>query len=180
MNERTFYKSFFAMTVTMALQNIIVFGVNLADSIMMGAYSETALSGVGICNNIQYFLMMAATGVSSGMTVIAARYWGRNDRKSIHLISAVGMWLGAAFSVIIFLFAAIAPEFLIRLYTDKPAVAEQALQYLDIIKHTYIIYALTTVLLSILRSVETVCLSFLICSQYRAELYLYLRQIRRA
>ena len=107
MNERTFYKSFFAMTVTMALQNIIVFGVNLADSIMMGAYSETALSGVGICNNIQYFLMMAATGVSSGMTVIAARYWGRNDRKSIHLISAVGMWLGAAFSVIIFLFAAI-------------------------------------------------------------------------
>ena len=48
MNERTFYKSFFAMTVTMALQNIIVFGVNLADSIMMGAYSETALSGVGI------------------------------------------------------------------------------------------------------------------------------------
>ena len=142
MNERTFYKSFFAMTVTMALQNIIVFGVNLADSIMMG---------VGICNNIQYFLMMAATGVSSGMTVIAARYWGRNDRKSIHLISAVGMWLGAAFSVIIFLFAAIAPEFLIRLYTDKPAVAEQALQYLDIIKHTYIIYALTTVLLSILR-----------------------------
>ena len=58
MNERTFYKSFFAMTVTMALQNIIVFGVNLADSIMMGAYSETALSGVGICNNIQYFLMI--------------------------------------------------------------------------------------------------------------------------
>ena len=160
MNERTFYKSFFAMTVTMALQNIIVFGVNLADSIMMGAYSETALSGVGICNNIQYFLMMAATGVSSGMTVIAARYWGRNDRKSIHLISAVGMWLGAAFSVIIFLFAAIAPEFLIRLYTDKPAVAEQALQYLDIIKHTYIIYALTTVLLSILRSVETVKIGF--------------------
>lgn len=73
-SEKHFYKAFFVMTVTMALQNIIVFGVNLADSVMMGAYSETALSGVGICNNIQYLLMMTLTGISNGMTVIASRY----------------------------------------------------------------------------------------------------------
>lgn len=160
MDNKTFYKSFLTMTLTIALQNIIVFGVNLADSIMMGGYSETALSGVGVCNNIQYFLMMAATGVSSGMTVIASRYWGKNDRHSIHLVSAVGMWLGLAFSAVIFLFSAFAPEFLIGLFTDKPAVAKQAIEYLDVIKHTYIMYTVTTVLLSILRSVETVKIGF--------------------
>ena len=33
-NDKDFYKAFFTMTFTLALQNLIVFGVNLADSVM--------------------------------------------------------------------------------------------------------------------------------------------------
>ena len=159
-SDRGFYKAFFSMTLTLALQNIIVFGVNLADSVMMGAYSETALSGVGICNNIQFFLNMAASGISSGMTVIASQYWGQKDTKPIHRVSAVAMWLGIVFTMLIFSFAAIAPDALIRLFTDKEAVIEQAVLYLDIIKYTYLMYTLSTILLAILRSVETVKIGF--------------------
>ena len=158
--DSSFYKAFFAMTITMALQNLIIFGVNLADSVMMGAYSETALSGVGICNNIQFFLNMAASGVASGMTVIASQYWGQKEKKPIYKVSAVAMWISIAFSVIIFGFAAVAPETLIRLFTDKQAVVEQAVLYLGIIKYSYLLFALTTILLAILRSVETVKIGF--------------------
>lgn len=168
-----FYKAFFAMTLTMALQNLIVFGVNLADSVMMGAYSETALSGVGICNNIQFFLNMAASGISSGMTVIASQYWGKKDIKPIYKVSAVAMWLGIIFSGLIFAFAALAPEMLIRLFTDKEAVIEQSLLYLDVIKHTYLIYTLSTILLAILRSVETVKIGFYVSlSSFAVNIFL--------
>lgn len=159
-SEKHFYKAFFVMTVTMALQNIIVFGVNLADSVMMGAYSETALSGVGICNNIQYLLMMTLTGISNGMTVIASRYWGMEDKKSVKSVSAIAMWLGIFFSLLITVLCAVMPEKIVALYTDKPAVAQQAVEYLSIIKHTYLIYGITTIILSILRSVETVRIGF--------------------
>ena len=159
-NDSAFYKAFFTMTLTMAVQNLIVFGVNLADSVMMGAYSETALSGIGICNNIQFFLNMAASGISSGMTVIASQYWGKGEKKPIHRVSAVAMWIGIAFSMLIFAFAAVAPETLIRLFTDKQAVIEQSVLYLDVIKHTYLLFALTTIMLAILRSVETVKIGF--------------------
>ncbi len=158
--DSDFYKVFFTMTLTMALQNLIVFGVNLADSVMMGAYSETALSGVGICNNIQFFLNMVASGVASGMTVIASQYWGKNDKKPIFKVSSVAMWIGIIFTLFIFAFAALAPEMLIRLFTDKEAVIEQAVLYLDVIKHTYLLYTVTTILLAILRSVETVKIGF--------------------
>ena len=158
--DKTFYKAFFTMTFTLALQNLIVFGVNLADSVMMGAYSETALSGVGICNNIQFFLNMAASGIASGMTVIASQYWGKNEKKPIFKISAVAMWISIIVTMLIFAFAAIAPDTLIRLFTDKESVIEQAVIYLGVIKHTYLIYTLTTILLSILRSVETVKIGF--------------------
>ncbi len=158
--DKEFYKAFFVMTITMALQNLIVFGVNLADSVMMGAYSETALSAVGICNNIQFFLNMAASGIASGMTVIASQYWGKNEKKPIFRVSAVAMWISIVITMLIFAFAAVAPETLIRLFTDKQAVTEQAVPYLDIIKHTYLLFALTTLLLAILRSVETVKIGF--------------------
>lgn len=172
-SDNAFYKAFFAMTFTMALQNIIVFGVNLADSVMMGAYSETALSGVGICNNIQFFLNMAASGISSGMTVIASQYWGKKDIKPIYKVSAVAMWLGIIFSGLIFVFATLAPEMLIRLFTDKEAVIEQAVLYLDIIKHTYLIYMLSAILLSILRSVETVRIGFYVSlSSFAVNIFL--------
>lgn len=158
--DNDFYKAFFTMTLTLAFQNLIVYGVNLADSVMMGAYSETALSGVGICNNVQFFLMMAITGTCNGMTVIASQYWGKDDKKNIKSVSAVSMWISIAFAVIITAFCAFAPETVIRLYTDKENVIEQAVQYLDIVKYTYLIYSLTTVLLAILRSVETVKIGF--------------------
>ncbi len=159
-SDKAFYKAFIVMTLTMAGQNLIAFGVNLADSVMMGAYSETALSGVGICNNIQFFLNMAASGISSGMAVIASQYWGKKDTKPIHKVSSVAIWLGIIFTAVIFAFAAIAPETLIRLFTDKEAVIEQSVQYLDIIKHTYLMFTLSTIILSILRSVETVKIGF--------------------
>ena len=158
--DKDFYKAFFTMTLTLAFQNLIVYGVNLADSVMMGAYSETALSGVGICNNVQFFLMMAITGTCNGMTVIASQYWGKDDKKNIKSVSAVSMWISIAFAVIITAFCTFAPETVIRLYTDKENVIEQAVQYLDIVKYTYLIYSLTTVLLAILRSVETVKIGF--------------------
>lgn len=159
-SDKAFYKAFIVMTLTMAGQNLIAFGVNLADSVMMGAYSETALSGVGICNNIQFFLNMAASGISSGMAVIASQYWGKKETKPIHKVSSVAIWLGIIFTAVIFAFAAIAPETLIRLFTDKEAVIEQSVLYLDIIKHTYLMFTLSTIILSILRSVETVKIGF--------------------
>ena len=160
--DSSFYKTFFTMTLTIALQNLIVFGVNLADSVMMGAYSETALSGVGICNNIQFFLNMAASGVSSGMTVIASQYWGKKEKKPIFKVSAVAMWIIISVTLLIFGFATFAPETLIRLFTDKESVIAQALLYLDVIRYTYILYALTTILLAILYSVETVRIGFIV------------------
>jgi len=168
-----FYKAFFTMTLTMAFQNLIVFGVNLADSVMMGAYSETALSGVGICNNVQFFLNMAASGVASGMSVIASQYWGKKEKKPIFRVSAVAIWIGIIITAAVFAFAAIAPDMLIRLFTDKESVIEQAVLYLDIIKYTYLPFTLTTIMLAILRSVETVKIGFYVSlSSFAANILL--------
>ena len=64
--DREFYRTFFSMLAYIALQNLIVYGVNLADNVMIGAYSEDALSGVALVNQIQFLLQMIVNGVGEG------------------------------------------------------------------------------------------------------------------
>ena len=60
--DKYFYKTFFSMTGVIALQNLITFAVNLADNVMIGGYSQTALSGVAMVNQIQFLLQMLMQG----------------------------------------------------------------------------------------------------------------------
>ena len=96
--EKKFYRDFFTMTMTIALQNLIVYGVNLADNIMLGAYSETALSGVAIANQVQFLLQMVVTGAASGMGVIISQYWGKRQTEPIRRVFAVGFWISIILS----------------------------------------------------------------------------------
>ena len=158
--DRPFYKSFFVMTFTLAMQNLIGFGVNLADSVMLGAYSENALAGSAVCNQIQFFLMMLANGVSAGMVVLCAQYWGKKETAPIHKIFSVAFILGLFFGVVLTVIAEAAPSVLVHIFTDDEAIASAAIEYLDVIKYTYIIFTLTTIMTSVLRSVETVRIGF--------------------
>lgn len=77
--DTRFYTTFFRLTGTIALQNLIVFSVNLADNIMLGAYGETSLAGVALVNQIQFLLQMIVMGVGEGIIVLSAQYWGKGQ-----------------------------------------------------------------------------------------------------
>ena len=47
-DRKSFRSGFFRMLLVIALQNTIVYGVNLLDNIMLGGYTELALSGVAL------------------------------------------------------------------------------------------------------------------------------------
>jgi len=48
--DKNLYKTFFSLLIIISLQGIITLSVNLADNIMLGNYSETALSGAAVVN----------------------------------------------------------------------------------------------------------------------------------
>ena len=75
--DKSFYKQFLSLMVFIALQNLIVYSVNLADNIMLGNYSQEALSGVALANQVQFLLQMIVSGVGEGVVVLASQYWGK-------------------------------------------------------------------------------------------------------
>lgn len=150
-----FYKSFFWMLISIALQNVLVYSVNLADNVMLGRFSENAMSGVGLVNQIQFLLQMLISGTGEGITVIASRHWGERDTDSVRRVTSVGMRFALVFSGLIFIAAFFFPESVLGILTNKGEFISEGAKYLRIIAFTYPIFAISNILLSSLRSVET-------------------------
>lgn len=143
------------MLISIALQNVLVYSVNLADNIMLGRFSENAMSGVGLVNQIQFLLQMLVSGTGEGITVIASRHWGEGDCASIKRVTNVGMRFALAFSGAIFVIAFFFPETALGILTNKSEFIAEGAKYLRIIAFTYPIFAISNILLASLRSVET-------------------------
>ena len=160
--DKEFYRGFFSMTMTIALQNLIVYGVNLADNIMLGAYSETALSGVAIANQVQFLLQMIVTGTASGMGVIVSQYWGKRQTEPIRRVFAVGFWISLILSAVMSAVVWFLPYGVMGLLTNEQAIIPAGVQYLKIMVFSYLIFSVSNSLLGVMRSVETVHIGFYI------------------
>ena len=160
--DRKFYNAFFSMTGIIALQNLITFAVNLADNIMIGGYSQDALSGVAMVNQIQFLLQMLVLGVGNGIVVLGSQYWGKNELQPIRKVTSAGMLVGILISAAMMLLVFAFPTQALSLLTDEPAVIREGSKYLVIICFSYVLFAITQILLSALRSVETVTIGFVV------------------
>lgn len=158
--DKNFYKSFFSLFKMLVIQNIIVLSVNLADNVMIGSYSETALSGVAAVNQIQFVFNLLIGSLGDAMVALGSQYWGKADVKSIKKIANGAFVSAALFGVVLFIAGSLFPGKLVGLFTDNPDIIAQGTEYLRIIKYTYLLFALTNIFLAILRSVEKVKVAF--------------------
>ena len=162
LHDKTFYRTFAILTLSLALQNLLTYSVILSDNIMLGRFSQDALSGASLCNQLQFFLQMLVQGVGEGVVVLGARYWGKKDLKPIPDIIGAGLRFGVSIAAVLFVLALLFPTQIIRLMTNDPVIMEQAVQYLQIICFTYVIFALTNMLTASLRSIGIVKIGYII------------------
>lgn len=160
--EKGFYKSFFWLTIVIGMQNLISVGVNLSDNVMLGGYSETALSGVALANQIQFLLHMLVMGVGEGLVIMSSRFWGAKDLGSIQKAASIGMRMAILLSMVMWIIVFFFPHEVLSLFTKEENVIAAGVEYLRIICFSYIFFAVSSSLLASLRSVETVRIAFVV------------------
>ena len=158
--DKAFYREFFNLYVMLVLQNVIVLGVNLADNIMIGSYSETALSGVAAVNQIQFVFQQFIMGCGDAIVVLGSQYWGQKRCGEIKKISASALTLALGAAIVLFTLASIIPGKVVGIFSPTAEIVASGVEYINIIKYTYIVFAITNVLLASLRCVETVKIAF--------------------
>jgi len=144
------------------LEQMVILSVNLADNVMLGNYSETALSGVAAVNQIQFVLQQLVYAVSNGMIVLGSQYWGQRRVEPVRKLLGIGFWCALAIVAALFAYVSIWPRFAVGMFTPDEAIIAQGVSYLRIVRFSYPFFAVTTVLLGSLRTVEHVRIALIV------------------
>lgn len=160
--EKTFYKSFMILALSLALQNLLTYGVNMMDTLMLGRYSQNAMGGVSLCNQIQFLLQMLVVGAGEGAVVMGSQYWGRKKLEPIPHIIGVALRFGGALAVLLFILVFGWPNQILSLLSNDPDVIAEGAKYFSIIRYTYVIFTITNILVASLRSIGVVRIGYMI------------------
>lgn len=158
-DNRAFYRDMFRIALPVALQNIISYSVNLTDTIMLGKLGEIALSAASLANQVFFVFTAVCTGVSGGAVVLASQYWGKRDVSSIQKVTTIALKIMALVSALFTALVLLFPRELMQIYSSEQQVIDAGVDYLRIVAFSYLFYGLSSVLLIILRSVESVRIS---------------------
>ena len=154
------YRRFLSLAVVLVLQNVVTLSVNLADNMMLGAYSETALAGVAAVNQIQFVYQQLLHALGDGVVIVGSQYWGKNQTVPMKRLASAAMRFGLVLSIALFAVVSLIPYRVMGIFTRDSGIIAEGARYLNIIRFTYLFFAVTQILLATLRSVETVKIAF--------------------
>ena len=158
--DKCFYKALVALSVPIALQNLITFSVTLADNVMIGALGDAAVSGVYMGGQVQTLLQLFSAGIESAMLVLAAQYWGKGDKAAISRIVSIGLRASVLFAAILSAVCIAVPSTVISLFTSDSAIIEVGAKYLRVTAISFPFFCLTQSLIAAMRSVESARIGF--------------------
>lgn len=153
--DTSFYRMFFPLLAVISLQHLAALAVNMADNIMLGTYTELALSGATLVNQIQFTLQQVASGIGMGIVVLASQYWGQRRTEPIKKIISIGVKFGLLTGILFFAAAKLIPHQILSLFTSDEAVIQEGMRYLKVISWTYLVFGLSNSLMYSLQAVET-------------------------
>ncbi len=153
--DRSFYRSLVTLAVPISLQNLITFGVNFADNLMIGSLGDNAISGVYVGGQLQSVVQMFVGGIEGAILILAAQYWGKRDTASIRKVVSIGVKFALGVGILASLVAVLFPQWVIRAFTQEPGVIQEGAAYVQIVGFTYLFFSISQVMIAAMRSVET-------------------------
>ena len=154
--QSTFYKDMFRLALPIVIQNLITTAVSSADVIMLGWVSQTALSAGSLASQIMFILNLVYSGIASGVIMLAAQYWGKQDTETIERIMGIGMRLSILISSLFFVLACFFPRLLMVIFTSDQELITAGIPYLRIVGISYLFMSISQVYLCTMRSIERV------------------------
>ena len=150
--DKHFYRKLFSLVLPIAMQNFMNAVVSASDALMLGLTGQTALSAVSLATQVQFVLNLFFAALTSGVTVLAAQYWGKKDTKALEHVLAVSLRCSFAVSFLFFLASAVAPGLLMRIFTDEQRLIDMGAPYLRVVSVSYLCMGISQVYLCIMKN----------------------------
>ena len=154
--DKSFYKKVAKIAIPIALQGLITTGVNMMDTIMVGAVGETELSAVSLANQFITIFHIFCMGIGMGASVLVSRYYGMNDKASLKKTVSIMIRLCLIMSLIFCVATLFAPRTIMKIYTVEENIISLGIEYLKYSVVTYFLLGLSLTCTIVLRNVGQV------------------------
>ncbi len=162
LRDRVFLRSMLAIALPVAFQQLITASLNMIDVLMVGQLGETSVAALGLANQIFFLLILFLFGVTSGMSIFTAQYWGKGDVENIRKVLGICLVIAVTVATAFTLAATLIPHRLMSFYTEDQEVIRLGSDYLRIVGLSYILMAITVSYIAVLRSITMVAITVVV------------------
>ena len=154
--DRSFWRVALPLIIPIALQNLLMTSFRLIDTLMVGRLGDVSIAAVGLAGWASFFVELLAFGMSSGDAGCVAQYHGANNKEG--MLRTYGMMLlfmvplGLVFTLGVGLY----PAFVMKLFTEDPALISEGVKYLHFACVSYLSLTLNLAISTMLRCTEQV------------------------
>jgi putative MATE family efflux protein len=156
LRDKTFMPSMLSLAIPVGIQQFITASLNMVDVIMVGQLGEASIAALGLANQVFFLLILFLFGVTSGMAIFTAQFWGKRDEEKIRTVLGICLTVAISVGTLFTLAATLIPETVLSFYTEDPEVIALGSSYLRIVGFSYIFMAITTSYFAVLRSITLV------------------------
>ena len=159
MKKNTFYSQIFKLVVPIIIQNLLSAAISSADVIMLNYVGQSSISAVSLAVQYASVLFMVFYGLGTGATMLCAQYYGKGDMQAIQVIEGIAMRFSILISMVFAGLALLAPEGMMRIFTNDMELITIGASYLRCMSVSYLCWGITEVYLAVLRSIGRVIIS---------------------
>ena len=157
-----FYPQIIKLVVPIVIQNLLSAAVNSADVVMLNEVGQSSISAVSLAANYAGVLFMIYYGLGTGASMLSAQYWGKGEVQAIRVIEGIALRFSLLITLCFSGFALLAPELMMKLFTNDAELIAIGAGYLRVMSVTYLCWGVVEIYLSILRSIGQVTISMIL------------------
>ena len=148
----SFYRRLWALTLPIALQNLITFSLGLIDTFMVSQLGNTEMAAVTAAHGPVFLLLSMVFGIQSGLSILASQYWGKRDTVNISRALGIACYLGVSLSLVFALAFFLRPVAIMDLLSNSHEISVLGAPYLRLIGFSYVCNMASSVYVSAQRS----------------------------
>ena len=152
--DKDFNHKLLFLALPIVLQNLMLALVAAADALMLGKLNQDAMAAVSLATQIQFVQNILLYSIVSGIGILGAQYWGKNDKDVLIKIFGMSIRESIGLSLLFFIGCRFFPHILMRLFASDPILIETGVEYLKLASWSYIISGISQCYLAIMRVSE--------------------------
>ncbi|MCQ2446713.1 MAG: polysaccharide biosynthesis C-terminal domain-containing protein [Clostridia bacterium] len=153
---KSFLKSVAVIAIPVALQNLLTTTGSMVDTMMIAPLGENAVGALGLCAQFTSLMFSCYWGFVGGGMLFFSQYWGAKDDDGIDRSYGITFTCMMVPGLLFCLMALLAPETVMRIYTDKASIQAIGISYLKIVGFAYPLQVWSMSMSALLRSTERV------------------------